>query len=235
MHDDPSRYWQDLTDNYRRMSDGELLELAEKPEDLTEVARQVLRDEMKLRRLDQPRQASSNPRTTNATTPRKNGDRLAGTLAGSYPLPSNLEIADDADNDVDQEPAWEFTWKTLLCDCESNEYAFQLRAALARHGIESWVTEVPANSTDVVGPQVHVAADQLEQAQAIAAQPIPQDIIDEWNIAVPEFEPPACPQCGSKEEVVLQGAEPVNAWLCEACGGEWNDPEPGHEESPSGR
>lgn len=228
MHDDPSRYWQDLTDNYRRMSDGELLQLAEKPEDLTDVAQQVLRDEMRLRRLDQPRQAAASPRAI--STPRTNSDLLAGTLAGSNHLPSGLEDLDD-END-DDEPAFEYTWKTLLCDCESNERALQLRAALARHGIESWVTQVPANSIDVLGPQVHVAADQLEQAQAIAAQPIPQDIIDDWNTPVPEFETPACPRCGSKEEVVLEGTEPMNAWVCEACGGEWTDPESGDEGTP---
>lgn len=229
MHDDPTRYWQDLTDNYRRMSDGELLQLAEKPEDLTEVAQQVLRDEMKLRRLDQP-QAAPGPRTI--STARRNSDLRAGTLAGSYPLPSYLEVSDDADDDDGEEPAYELTWKTLLCDCESNEHALQLRAALARHGIESWVTQVPATSTDIIGPQVYVAADQLEQAQAIAAQPIPQDIIDDWNTPVPEFETPACPRCGSKEEVVLEGTEPMNAWVCEACGGEWTDPESGDEGTP---
>src|SRR5438270_11711496 len=52
MQDDPAQYWQDLTENYRQMSDGELLELSAKPEDLTEIARQVLRDEMDRRKIE---------------------------------------------------------------------------------------------------------------------------------------------------------------------------------------
>ncbi len=51
MQDDPVQYWQDLTANYAQMSDGELLDLAWKPEDLTEVAGQVVRYVMKQRGL----------------------------------------------------------------------------------------------------------------------------------------------------------------------------------------
>ena len=212
MPDDPVQYWQDLTENYRQMSDGELLELAAAPEDLTEVARQVLRDEMGKRRLDKPQPSIGAPRSVGV--PGKNYDPLAGPLAGSYVIPSDAEDTDDpADED---EPPSEFTWKTALCDCESSDQALQLRAALMRHGIESWAKQV----------QVYVAADQLEQAQAVAAQPIPQDILDEWNTAVPEFEIPVCPRCGSKEDVMLTSADPVNAWLCEACEAEWTDPDP---------
>lgn len=231
MHDDPSRYWQDLTANYRRMSDGELLQLAEKPEDLTEVAQQVLRDEMKLRKLEKPQPPAFPAKLT--SVPRRNHATFGIALAGGYAVPSDSEDEDDVEGE--DGPAHEFTWKTLLCDCRSNEHALQLRAALARHGIECWVTQVPSTSTDIVGPQVHVAADQLEEAQSVAAQPIPQDIIDEWNAVVPEFEVPACPQCGSKEDVVLESTEPVNAWFCEACDAEWVDLEPGEEETPAAK
>jgi hypothetical protein len=231
MHDDPARYWQDLTENYRRMSDGELLELSATPEDLTEVARQVLRDEMKLRRLDQPRQTGVVPRSISVQ--RTNHDLLAGPLVNSYIVPSNSQDTDDAEDD--DQPPGEFTWKTLLCDCESNDHALQIHAALLRHGIESWVRQVSAYSTDVLGPQVYVAADQLEQAQAIAAQPIPQDIIEEWNTVIPEFDLPICPQCHSKDEVVLESTDPVNTWLCEACGSEWADPEPAPDGDTQGR
>ncbi len=229
MHDDPARYWQDLTENYRRMSDGELLELAEKPEDLTEVARQVLRDEMKLRKLDKPRPAVGVPRTMNVT--RKSYDALAGPLAHPNVVSSDAgSMADEADSDDDS--SGEFTWKALLCDCGSADQALQLRAALMRYGIESWVTQVSAYSADVPGPQVYVAADQLEEARAIAAQPIPQDILDEWNTVVPEFELPLCPQCGTNHDVVLEDADPANLWLCETCGTEWIDPVPSPERTP---
>jgi len=138
MPDDPVQYWQDLTENYRQMSDGELLELAGAPEDLTEVARQVLRDELKLRKLDRPQPSISAPRSI--SVPAKNYDPLSGPLGESYAIPSESE---DTDNRADEDEApSEFTWKTLLGDCESSDQALQLRAALMRHGIESWVKQV---------------------------------------------------------------------------------------------
>ena len=231
MHDDPARYWQDLTANYRRMSDGELLELAEKPEDLTEVAQQVLRDEMKLRKLDEAQPSFA----SRGQAPVRNEGRRhsAGGEFRDDHIPSEFEPADlDADEDEGDESAVDYTWKTLLCDCESSDRAWQLRQALKRHAIDSWVGAGAGSSTDAAGSQVYVAADQLEHARAVAAQPIPQDIIDDWNTVVPEFELPHCPHCGTNHEVMLESTEPVNSWLCEACGAEWTDPESPSDDNP---
>ena len=217
MPDNPVQYFQDLTESYRRMSDPELLDLAEKPEDLTEVAQQILRDEMKLRKLSDRRP----PRAGAGGLPvryRDSGDRELRD--------GNIQSGSEGSPDGEEDEGAEYTWKTLLRDCESNDQAGQLREALRRHGIESWVRLIPASSIDVAGPQVYVAADQLEQAQAIAAQPIPQDILDDWNAVVPEFQLPPCPQCGRTDAVALDGTDPVNAWSCEACEFEWTDPEP---------
>ena len=62
-----------------QMSDGELLELAEKPEDLTDVAQQVLRDEMKRRALDVPRPENAIKGAGNASRPASHGELGAGT------------------------------------------------------------------------------------------------------------------------------------------------------------
>jgi hypothetical protein len=220
MQDDPGQYWQDLTANYRQMSDGELLQLAEKPEELTEVAQQALRDELKLRRLE-TQQRPTAFRSTPDFNPSTHFDFAGGVFRSEYaPPPEDLEEGLPA----------EYTWKTLLCDCESNDRAWQLFEALKRHGIESWVRQVHPSSTDVLGPQVYVAADQLEEAKAVASQPIPQDIIDDWNAVVPEFQLPICPRCGSREDVILESADPVNTWSCETCGAEWSDVEPASAE-----
>lgn len=232
MQDDPIRYWQDLTDNYRQMSDGELLELAAKPEDLTEVAQQVLRDEISRRGLDKPQRAT--PESGGVVS--KSYHHVVGGVFRDEYVPSSTEDSEELDDDDGgDEPAHEYTWKTLLCGCESNDQAWQLREALKRHGIESWVRAISASSMDVVGPQIYVAADQLEQAQTVAAQPIPQDIVDDWNTVIPEFEPPKCPNCGSKDGVTLESTDPVNSWFCEACGAEWTDPETGADENEEGR
>ncbi len=214
MQDDPAKYWQDLTDNYRQMSDGELLQLAEKPEELTEVAQQVLRDEMKLRKL---------------TLAQPELPKIQNPTAAIHREPSSYRY-EFSEHDGD-EGASEFTWKTQLCECETAQQAGQLAEALRRAGIDTWIQGPTSRSRalDVTYPRVLVAADQLEQAQAIAAQPIPQDIVDESRVdeeSEPEyFEIPKCPKCGAPDPV-LESADPVNTWSCETCGAEWSDAEP---------
>ena len=226
MQDDPVQYWQDLTDNYRRMSDGELLLLAERPEELTDVAQQVLRDEMKLRNLTVSKPESLLP-------PQNKSHADIRWEPMGYAKPAN-NLSDEA------EVSREYTWKTKLCDCETRIQAAQLAAALQRAGIDTWI-QVPRISSDpfdLTYPRIVVAADQLGQAQAIAAQPIPQDIIDdclkEAESEPSEFEVPRCPKCGAPDAVLCPAEELEmdpkpddkdwgNLWFCEACGAEWTD------------
>jgi hypothetical protein len=94
---------------------------------------------------------------------------------------------------------------------------------LKRAGIESWVEEPGSRySFGLSAPRVVVAADQLEHAIEIVNQPIPQEIIDESREEVPEYVPPTCPKCGA-EDPALESAEPVNSWVCEACGEQWTE------------
>jgi hypothetical protein len=238
--EDPVRYWQDLTANYRQMSDGELLQLSEKPEELTEVARQVLGDEMKLRKLSAVEAQPLSP----------------VSVPGNAPV--NWEPRSYRNEFVDREAEEaagprEYTWKTKLCDCETRIEAVQLAAALQRAGIESWIQDssVGSGAFDLTYPRVFVAADQLEEAHAVAAQPIPQDIIAESlevEDARPlEFELPRCPKCGAHDPVLCahgeqkirdpksSGEDWVNHWVCEACGAEWSDPQAAPEEEGDGR
>jgi ribosomal protein L37AE/L43A len=72
------------------------------------------------------------------------------------------------------------------------------------------------------------SAYQLDQARAIAAQPIPQDIVEDLKKEETEpqyFEIPACPKCKA-EDPTLESVEPSNNWLCESCGYTWSDPIP---------
>jgi hypothetical protein len=206
MHGNPAEDWQRLTEHYREISDGELLELAADFVDLTETAQQVLRNEMRNRGLDEPRTAGET---------RTNSDRPAPPRWASSVDPdagANESSAPGA-NGEDDLPR-EYTWKTMLCECDDREQAWQIYEMLKRAGIESWI-ERPGSG--IVYPRVLVAADQLDEAREIAARPVPREIVDELRQEPPEFEPPKCPQCGA-EDPVLESVEPANAWLCEACG-----------------
>jgi ribosomal protein L37AE/L43A len=213
MEPNPLEEWQRLTEAYREMYDEELLNLAAVPEDLTETARQVLRDEIRKRGLDEP--------------------RAAGNASGSaerIPPPGWDQGLDESGGEGatrnDGQPV-EFTWKALLCECDEQEQAWQIYEMLRRSGIESWI-EGPRSRSYAPNPRVVVAADQLDKAREIAARPIPQDIVDESKMTAPEFEPPRCPKCGDTDPV-LEDVDPVNAWRCEACGAEWTESAEGRD------
>jgi hypothetical protein len=116
----------------------------------------------------------------------------------------------------------------MLSEGVEYDKAWQIQAVLRRAGIESWIERAGGGRASRIADEfdgdlrVKVAADQLDQARAVIANPIPQDIVDESHQTVPDYEPPRCPSCGA-EDPILESAEPVNAWKCESCGTEWTD------------
>ena len=158
MWNDPATEWRRLTEHYRSLSDDELRELSADMADLTEVAHQVLRDEMKTRGLSESRAAPSlAPKKAVISQER---DRWDLSL---YDIPPAI----GADENQDQSEPVEYSWKTELCECETREQVWQLAEALRRAGIDSWVQGVSERSAYY--PKVMVAADQLEQAHHCCA------------------------------------------------------------------
>ena len=224
MQGNPAADWQRLTEHYREMSDVELLELAAYIVDLTETAQQVLRNEMNYRSLDMPRPSVEAPNPSDPPAIR----RWASSIT---PDTGSVESSDPGSLDDDNRPN-EFTWKTMLCECDDRKQAWQIYEVLRQAEIESWIEQPGSRySLEFSYPRVLVAADQLEEARQIATRPIPQDIIDLSEMDSPEFETPKCPKCGA-EDPVLESVEPTNAWLCEACGAQWADPATDLEADP---
>jgi hypothetical protein len=223
MQADPIAEWQRLTDHYRQISNEELRELAWDFGDLTEQAQQALRAEMQSRGLSDPQAPPTAPpsnvpaavRIEEESNPESPALPL-GHFFGSMPQ----IVPDVPDTDADDDGAHDYTWKTVLCDCDTNEQAQELSAALHQAGLDSWVQ--PSVEFGRSYARVLVAADQLEQARAIAAQPVPKQTAAESKEDVPEFEPPKCPKCGT-EDPVLEAVDPTNTWLCEQCGEQWSD------------
>jgi hypothetical protein len=215
MQGNPIEEWQRLTEHYRGISNEELLGLAAEFADLTPTAQEALRGEMRTRGLGDPLAAKQSPPSTNRLT--------APQLdpGGDFGLESDPSLHNHSDEE--NSSSHDYTWKTQLCECESTEQAWQIHQALLRAGVDSWV-EQPGSRYAISHsyPRIMVAADQLERAVEIASQPIPKDIVDQFNTDSPEFEPPSCPKCGAGDPV-LEGVDPVNSWHCEACGKEWAD------------
>jgi hypothetical protein len=235
MQSNPIDEWQRLTAHYRELGDDELRELAADFNDLTETAQQVLRTEMRSRGLGDPETASPAPLASNA--PLASPVAIGGSASIHDPTVNPIiafgrppELVPDT-SDAAREDAGpvEYTWKTPLCECDTSQQASELSEALKQAGIESWI-ENPATRSRYTGlglsyPRVLVAADQLDQARAIAARPIPSQIVEETETDVPDFQPPACPKCGASDPV-LETVDPANSWKCEQCGESWTESAP---------
>ncbi len=244
MQADPIQEWQRLTAHYREMSGGELYELAADFANLTLVAQQALCSEMASRGLGDPQAANRTPETSETTerfrSPASNAPEDSDSIfapAAFAPVTRALEPVSGAPGTDDEDDApHEYTWKTVLCECDTSAEARQLCEALKQVGIESWVESAagysPHAELEVTNPRILVTADQLDQARAIAANPIPQAIIDQFKSEVPEYEPPVCPKCGASDPV-LEGVDPENTWRCERCDAQWIESAgSGDEEAP---
>ena len=245
MYIDPYQEWVRLTQEYRAMSDEELRELNRDFADLTEVARQVLSAEMHIRGLDkktaeEKAAAVKADRFAASCPPSPMLERAAAAMRSDPFDSTSIEPVpeDEEDSEADPDEPHEYTWKVMLCEGLEYDQAWQIFEVLRRAGIESWIERPgsgrvrPRADYQMVGDlRVLVAADELDRARDLIANPIPQDIIDASYETVPDYEPPRCPACGA-EDPVLESAEPVNAWKCETCGREWTDP--AGESDPAG-
>jgi ribosomal protein L37AE/L43A len=214
MQTDPVAEWRRLTEYYRALGDEELCALAGDLSSLTDTAQQVFRSELKCRGLGDPE-----------TLVR--AQSAADSFADARRDGAAQDAAESGDEDeAESRRTHDYTWKTLLCECDTSEQAWQICEMLKRAGIDHWLDGPgqysPHADLDITNPRVLVAADQLDEARAILAQPVPQDIIDESRETPAEFVAPRCPACGTADPV-LESADPVNTWKCEMCGREWTD------------
>lgn len=201
MQFNPAEEWLRLARLYSEMSEAELEALAGDMASLTEIARPILRDELKKRGFKAP----------------------ATEAPGSDGSPWNGGWRDDSraakgQSEAGNEPD-KSAWKTVLRECDDWDQAWKISDALGRAGIKNW-TEGPSTAYEsaVFRPRVMVTADRLDEALAIASK------VDTQAASGPrsEFVPSRCPKCGAADPV-LESTEPSNRWRCEDCGAEWND------------
>lgn len=211
MKIDPVEDWRRLTAHYAGLADSQLQELAADYADLTDTARTVLHDEMRRRGLPGPQAP--------VPTAARPAARASCESPGAAPDRNDEEFADGQ--------PYEYTWKTPLCECESQEQAWQISEMLRRAGIETWIDSrrsfLPDPTLDLLNPQVLVAADELDRARQITKQPVPQEIVELSRMKPEDYVPPVCPACGAADPI-LEAVDPANIWRCESCGRQWSDP-----------
>lgn len=243
MQIDPVQEWRRLAAEYREKTPEELVELARDFADLTEIAQRALRSELKSRGLGDPenpkfatamQRAQTEPARAPLAQRNAPADPVDDIAFGVFGVRAPELVPDRPGHGGEDGGPYDYTWKTPLCICDSREEAIHLQEALRRAGIESWInfdgyttSFVPSleQQSTAGGLQILVAADQLDQARAVAAQPIPQEIVDESKQEIPDFVEPKCPKCGS-DEVVLEGVDPANTWRCEQCNAQWTESMP---------
>jgi DNA-directed RNA polymerase subunit M/transcription elongation factor TFIIS len=201
-----------ISEHYRQMSDGELLDLAQDPSELTDVAQQALASEISHRGLTIP---SAKPAL------RRN----------AVPLP---DPADPNSPEYDDDRQL-----VEICTVWSQRDALQLQTLLDNAGIPFFMGPENATGVDAVtsnfadGVSVRVMQVGVPWARQAMQTYEPLDDQIPKDQAEPEDLPVQCPKCRSAEvvfdELVPDESAPAaNApqkfkWICESCGHDWED------------
>jgi hypothetical protein len=205
MNNDPVKEWQRLTRLYSEMQNDELRELATNLADLTDIAQQVLQDELRRRGL-------------NSKDPSK-----MPSIASS-----DTENASQDDSSAEEALPW------ILYESGDVQPLNEFQEILNQAGISSQIVNPQENVYRTRFLQLQVAEKDADLAEKILLQPrepkpCPQTPKEETE----DFESPSCTQCGASNPL-LESVEPFNTWLCENCGARWTESSQGLEEKPSG-
>ena len=221
---DPATEWLRLSERYRQLTDDEVLALGQQISGMTQVAQQVLAQEISQRKLKlQPEQPNEVP----------NDDPLAppglDTRKGEPP-PDSTDAPD---------PYAEERKLVELCTVWSLSDALQVQTLLDAAGIPFYMgaekaTQVDPGTTNFVnGISVQVMSVGLPWARQAMRHYTPENEPPAVKDEEPEDLAIRCPKCHSTE-VVLERllSEPASAtdnssskfdWTCDACGHQWED------------
>jgi len=197
-----------LRDHYRELSDGELLDLARQPSELTEIAEQALKSEISRRGLKV---------------------ESAELAARQRPQPPPELDPNDPNYDED-------TRLVTIRTVWSREDAFRMQDLLDTAGIPFYMGAEKATSADAVtsnfaeGVDVQIMQIGIPWARLALKDYAPVEDRADENEEVPDEASVRCPKCHS-EEIILQETEPVKEgttpqlfkWKCDNCGHHWED------------
>jgi hypothetical protein len=190
MIGDAAKY-NELVTLYGGYGDDELVELARGMADLTEIAQEVLKDELARRGLKIP--------------------------FAKEPVEARVLTDEDLQ---DMRTYAELAPAECIFDFDDERAASAAYYALTREGIEAIVVSSTGAKSDNRRPRVVVTPKDAERAALILSQPSADELKAETEEAPAEFNLPRCPACGS-EETLLESVDPVNEWRCDDCGHTW--------------
>lgn len=213
---DPAGEWLRLSKHYRQLSDNALIDLARQTSDLTDIAQQVLAQEVAGRGLKIPPKEPAVPRLPQsrpAWLPDSAGD-------------AESPYADDRE-------------LVTICKVWSLADALKLQRLLDTAGIPFYIGPEKATGIDAVtsnfanGLSVQIMRIGLPWAYRVFQEYFPADEPHEEKTDEPDNLAMHCPRCRSTE-VVFEDLDrgPENSegepsskfkWTCDSCGHEWQD------------
>lgn len=205
MTDDIQRQWRELEENYSHMADEELESLASQAYELTDIAKQALRQQITTRSLQLT--LNTNPPPADEPEDEPRGDFNPAEL----PLVNCIKV-------------WSAEEALAVLD---GLHKASIPAYLGPNLVEK-VQDFHGNFEKGAGVMVREADEQRAYA-ALSKVSMPgsdESDDDSENDALP-----SCPKCGSEEIVFLDldhsavsdGEGEKFRWHCDACGHDWED------------
>lgn len=203
---DPATEWRRLSELYGRMADGELLALARKQSELTDVAQGALANEMSIRRLKlQPEVPTAAPRPPREVDPVYEEDRRLIEILTLWSVADALQVQQLLD--AAGIPFFMGSEKATGVEAVTSNFGEGVSVQIMNVGVP-WARQALANY-------------QPANEQRHKQEEEPEEILIR------------CPKCHSTEIVFedLTGDEPRAekdspqefAWTCDACGHRWTD------------
>jgi DNA-directed RNA polymerase subunit M/transcription elongation factor TFIIS len=209
---DPAGEWLRLSEHYRQLSDDELVDLARQTSELTDVAQQVLAQEIANRRLKIPLEEPAAPR-----------------IPESQP-----DSAEDAES-----PYAEDRELVVICTVWSLADALKLQRLLDTAGIPFYVGPEKAFGFDAAtsnfanGLSVQIMRVGVPWAGQALQQYFPADVPPDEKVDESDNLAIHCPKCHSTKVVFedldrgLENSEGEPSskfnWTCDSCGHQWED------------
>ena len=224
---DPEQERQRLRDFYSRQMDGRLEQIATQADGMTDVAREVLKEELLRRGLDvdllQPARA----------------ENITPAPAEAPPEPKPIVDEDDLPG--------EFEKRNMLTIRRFRDLpeALLAKGSLDSAGIDSFLEDENMVRMDwfisnlLGGIKLVVDAENVEAANEILNQPIPENFDVE---GVGDYQQPRCPQCQSMDVSFEELDKPIaygglfvnipipvhrKGWICHSCKHAWQEDEAG--------
>lgn len=192
-----------LTQHYRALTDGELLDIAEDTSELTPLAQRALADEMSQRKLKLPaKQPPPKPEPFQSTGSAFDEDRVPITVCTVWSQRDALKV------------------QSLLDAAAIPFYMGQENATAVEEVTSNFAQGVDVKVMRIGAPWATQVLQEYAPADEPESEKVPPDPVTVH-----------CPKCRS-DEIFLQELEPPAdaenepaklKWVCDACGNEWTD------------